>query len=395
MNSHAFKRIVLLGAALLVFAWCGAGLAGEAFRFAVLSDCRGGIDPKGLCDKSGLSPVLGVMVQSMMERHKATPFSLVVFPGDLMSGIYARDKGSVAECNRAMLGLWRDAMGPLLKAGISVRVTLGNHEAVAYVDPAHEYVKCSKHNRPYAASSENFQMLREALGDLAKGEQGPANDQGFTYSFDAGGCHFVMLNAYTMFEYNSFSNETIAWLENDLAKAEQEGKKLFVASHPPAFPGSGHIWDSLPFFDPSYRCDGYDVRYGIDHRRERDRFWNILKKHKVIAHFCGHEHNIQVQQVEGVWQVVSGGVTKDLYPLNGTPKAKKPNDLLYDGQPQNPRASVIWPWNGPEDAPSYWGWCLVTVDGDKVTLDVLGSGGDSPPKSPDQIRLLKTFTLRQ
>jgi hypothetical protein len=93
---------------------------------------------------------------------------------------------------------------------------------------------------------------------------------------------------------------------------KQRNKKIFVPH--PLVSGGGHMWDSLPFYDPKYDCDGYDSRFGIDHRTERDRFWNILKKNGVIAYFCGHEHNIQVQQVEGVWHVVSGGLTPKLSP---------------------------------------------------------------------------------
>ena len=149
------------------------------------------------------------------------------------------------------------------------------------------------------------------------------------------------------------------------------------------------MWDSLPFYDPKYDCDGYDGRFGIDHRTERDRFWNILKKNGVIAYFCGHEHNIQVQQVEGVWHVVSGGLTPKLYPLNGVKNDERRNTILYDGEFQNQRASVNWPWNDGQK--SYAGWCLVNVQSDKVTMEVFGS--ENPPKNKSELTSLKVFEL--
>jgi hypothetical protein len=307
----------------------------------------------------------------------------------MIHGVLKRDAPSVAECNRVSLHHWREVVSPLLKAGMIMRVTVGNHETVV-ADASKPRVRCGDHLSPYFTEMENFKIFREVLGDMIDGTPGPESDLGLTYSFDMGGCHFAVLAAYTMFYHGAFSNETIDWLDWDLGNAREAGLKTFVVSHPPAFPGGGHMWDSLPFFNPTYNCDNYDGRFGIDRRTERDRFWNILKKHGVVAYFCGHEHNIQIQEVEGVWHVVSGGLTPRLYPLNGSKADKQKNTILYDGAFQNPRASVIWPWN--EGQQSYWGWCLVTVEGEKVTLDVIGSA-QIPTKRTD-LKLLKSFVIK-
>jgi len=148
------------------------------------------------------------------------------------------------------------------------------------------------------------------------------------------------------------------------------------------------MWNSLSFFDPSYTCNDYS---GIDRRKERDRFWNILKKHKVVAYLCGHEHNIQIQNVEECWHVVSAGLTEKLYPLNGSPKDTQRNQILYDRAWQNPRASTIWPWNDGQQ--TLWGWCLITVQGTRITLDVYGSS--HKPESVEDLRKLKTFVLQE
>ncbi len=381
-------RFVSMVAVLVAFS--AQGWAGDVFRFAFMADGRGEVRSAACTDNdSGISPVVGVFVEDILARHEKTPMGLLLYPGDLIPGVLKRDAQSVAECNRVSLTRWREIMTPLLRAGMTIKVTAGNHEAIAEI-PGVKVSKCGKHSWPYTPSPETFTVFREVLWDMIGGYPGPAADLGLTYSFNMGGCHFAVLSAYTMFEHNSFSQETVDWLDKDLARAGAAGLKLFVVAHPPAFPGSGEIWGSLPFYDPDYNCSDYDGRYGIDRRRERDRFWNILKKHGVIAYLCGHEHNIQVQEVEGVWHVVAGGLVEELDPINGSGKEKKTNLILYDGKPQNPRASVNWPWN--EHRRSLWGWCMLTVEGEKVTLEVFGSA--RLPEKREDVQPLKTFVLR-
>jgi len=370
---------------------------GEIFRFAVLSDCRSQIFTTTCTDaNAGVSPVLGLAVTDLLKRHESKRIQLMIVPGDLISGYLKRDKASVSECNRVQLLKWVETVKPIADNGITVRVTVGNHE-VGAVQEASEYVRCSPHNWPYITARANFEVFREVMKDkLVKHKSAPQSDMGVTYSFDQAGCHFAVLAAYTMEENNSFSEATLTWLEKDLKAANEKGLLSFVAAHPPAFPGSKHMWDSLPFYDPDYRCSGLN---GIDHRSARDRFWNILKKYKVVAYLCGHEHNIQIQEVEGVWHVVSGGLTHRLYPLNGVEQDHgKSNTILYNGEFQNPRASLRWPWDTSKE--SYWGWCLVSVEGKKVTLDVYGTGKDpcngkgTDPCEGAQLKLLKSFILR-
>jgi hypothetical protein len=364
------------------------GFSDEAFRFAVFSDSRDD-EKDGNC-AGGVSPVLPVIVQDVLFQNGSAPIRLLLFPGDLMAGTRARDAGSVVECNRQMLKRWMEIMKPLVDAGIVLRVTPGNHEV-----QIKNHQSCGAHSGLYQTDKALFDVLRETTPELTDVQPGPPSDFGFTYSFDMGGCHFTVLNAYTLTEHNSFSNETLEWLDADLGKAKETGiKHCFVASHPPAFPGGGHLWDSLPFYDPTYHCEGHQVGVGIDHRKMRNDFWNILKKHGVVAYFCGHEHNIQVQDTEGVWHVVSGAATPALYPLNGAPGDKVQNTELYGGQFQNPSASEIWPWNDTKK--SYWGWCLISVEGDRVIMDVFGKDYDGNiPKDRSEFEPLKKFVLRE
>jgi hypothetical protein len=382
------KRLVIMTILAILLTFPPQGRTAAPFRFAVFSDSRSDVITEKCSDaNTGVSPVLALVVNDILDRHQSNPINLVIFPGDMIAGYLQRDQKSVAECNRLQLIHWRNTMKPLLDAGIQIRVTAGNHDLATLTKPQLESY-CSPHNRPYIPSLDNVNVLKEVLGDMFLGNPGPASDMGLTYSFDAGGCHFSLLTAYTMFENSSFSNETLRWLENDLKQASEKNLHIIVAAHPPAFPGGGHMWDSLPFFDPEYSCEYYS---GIDSRKDRDRFWNLLKKFGAVAYLCGHEHNIQVQCVEGVWQIVSAGLTPVLYELNGSDKDKKRNTILYDGQFQNPRAKINWPWD--ESKRAYWGWCLVTVNGPNMSLEVFGS--DSLPTKKSDLNLLKSFFLLQ
>ncbi|MBM3301017.1 MAG: metallophosphoesterase, partial [Deltaproteobacteria bacterium] len=246
-------------------------LGQDTFRFAVFSDSRGDRSTSECAaDNYGVSPLLEIVRDHLLRVNESNAVSLVVFPGDMISGMLKRDAQSTAACNRIQLEHWRKTIKPIMDRGILIRVTTGNHDA-ASVDLTRGVTRCGDHGWPYTPNRENFEVVRNLVGDMILGAPGPASDLGMTYSFDAGGCHFAVLAAYTMFENNSFSNETLKWLDSDLAQARRAGLKLFVASHPPAFPGGGHMWNSLSFFDPSYTCNDYS---GIDRRKERDRFWN-------------------------------------------------------------------------------------------------------------------------
>jgi hypothetical protein len=306
-----------------------------------------------------------------------------------------------------MLRKWLETMDPLTKEGVKLRVTVGNHEATE------GGAKCGVSSYEYRPNLELFRVFKETLKGMT-GDNGPPSDMGVTYSFDHKDCHFAVLSAYTMNLQNAFSAETLAWLDEDLQNAKAAGKRLFVASHPPAFPGSSHMFDSLPYLDCTYRCENY---HGIDRRLERDRFWNTLKKYGVIAYFCGHEHNIQVQKVDGVWHVVSGALTEKLAALNGTPGSKHPNRVLYDaefycprpknpenewldramcahlggdGAARNPRGKEHWPEE--DDRSKYWGWCLVTVNKERVKLEIFGTK-EKPGEDSYCFDLLKDFVL--
>lgn len=96
---------------------------------------------------------------------------------------------------------------------------------------------------------------------------------------------------------HAVSQDTLIWLENALKEARLKHSYLFVIGHEPAF-----STQSI-----------FNKRFGLDNNpQQRDVFWNILKKYKVLAYFSSHEQVYDRSDREGVWQVISGGAGSPL-----------------------------------------------------------------------------------
>jgi len=67
-------------------------------------------------------------VDYILAKAAADQIHLVLFPGDIIAGYLKRDAPSVGECNRIQLTQWRTMMQSLIDAGITLRVTAGDHE---------------------------------------------------------------------------------------------------------------------------------------------------------------------------------------------------------------------------------------------------------------------------
>ncbi len=93
------------------------------------------------------------------------------------------------------------------------------------------------------------------------------------------------------------SQPQISWLDGQLAK--HVGQRLFVLGHEPAFSAGGS-------------------KSGLDNNQgARDVFWAILKRRGVTAYLCSHQHELEISQHDGVWQIISGGAGA---PLDGGKK---------------------------------------------------------------------------
>jgi hypothetical protein len=128
---------------------------------------------------------------------------------------------------------------------------------------------------------------------------GPSGYSELAYSFDAGDSHFVVLTSEKP-KGNTINDVQRNWLDQDLANNEKEN--TFVFFHEPAFQMSQDSEDALDA-----------------NPKERDLFWNILKKYKVTAVFNGHLHMIARKSQDGIKQFVIGDTdsTADDVPQSG------------------------------------------------------------------------------
>ncbi len=139
-------------------------------------------------------------------------------------------------------------------------------------------------------------LIRE-LHDL---NPGPSGSEA-TYSFDIENIHFSCLNLY--YDGNSdrgrgtdadVCDALYEWLEQDLKNTNKPIKLVF--GHEPAFPQPDKDCGRI-------RHDGASLDEYPEHR---DRFWELLKNHGVMAYVCGHTHSYSAIEVDGVWQIDVG-----------------------------------------------------------------------------------------
>lgn len=107
---------------------------------------------------------------------------------------------------------------------------------------------------------------------------------GKTYqSFDHQDCHFVLLDTPVLNSGLPREQEQAAWLENDLARNQEAGRRLFVFTHYPAFlyrPGEPKHYDNI---------------------EEPARSWllDLLRVYGAEAVFSGHVHNFFFNRLDG------------------------------------------------------------------------------------------------
>jgi len=139
-----------------------------------------------------------------------------------------------------------------------------------------------------------------------------------TYSFDEGNSHFVILDIYSGLEYFSerhcgrIFKELYNWLDKDLSATDKEN--IFVFAHQPVWETVGE--DTMSLINNAYKdfCIRNAKTMGADSTawfeehynskvKSRQEFWNLLKKHNVVAYFCGHIHHYSATKHDGVWEI--------------------------------------------------------------------------------------------
>lgn len=211
------------------------------FTFAVMGDTQ----DFELPDSSG------GFVKAVAQIEKIKP-DFVMTVGDLVSGC-----GSPATC--ASYKAWKNIAKPILPITYEV---VGNHDRIVG----------NKSDQEKTAADQQWQNYFNLPTN------GPPGYEKFTYSFDVGNSHFVVLDSEKPKEH-AIGQDQLDWLDKDLASDTKEN--TFVFWHEPAFPMSYKIGQSL-----DYRPTG------------RDALWTIIDKYNVTAVFNGHEHIYSRQQID-------------------------------------------------------------------------------------------------
>ena len=376
------------------------------FRFGFMSDSRGGVGGGERAQNGVNTKDLSQFARDLYNRGA----DLICFGGDLING-YTSD----FQDYQSQLDTWKQAVQPV-GARIPIYECMGNHEQVGdyfkVADPEKEgehlllFAGRSGETSAEAGFAAEFvnppgsvydfsapQPEKRAPG-LGGAETGPTHAEN-VYSFNYGNVHFVALNSNYWFsglkewehssrKYADLTGNNIAlerfggnregymrpnqleWLERDLQAAQSDRNIdwIFIYLHEPPFPNGGHVRDAMYWGTPGKgELGGYnDLEAPLgDVIDMRDRFWTTVARYdKVLAVLCGDEHNYSRTRIDAnalypspVWQITSGGCGAPFY--------------VQD-------KSVPWVDNVEAFAVSKH-YCLFTVRGKQITLEVYGDTG--------------------
>ncbi len=327
--------------------------SGEPFTFAVFSDTRA--DDYTRVAIEALNGVNARVIRQIAVGLLSKKARFAVVPGDLISGV-------TSDAHKAELQLraWKKAVSPVAHY-IPFYTGIGNHDAEIY---DYQVVEKKKIRVPKRGSDAAEEIFRREMTNPTNGLRLPEESKDPTYcenvySFDYGNSHFVMLNndyknlviVKAEREKGKIVGRQLEWLRRDLESASKRGQEnIFVFFHEPAFPNGGHLGDSM--------YHNGDEAYV----KPRNEFWRLLCRHKVVATFCGHEHNYSRTLIDEkvnetfsrpIWHIVTGG----------------------GGAPFHPQDNPPWRQSVKAFSPRRH-YCILSVAGRKVQLRVYDPAGN-------------------
>ena len=276
-------------------------------RIAILSDSRSGVGP-GREAYSGVNA--GVLGGLLAIAHRSG-VEAIFFPGDLIDGYATHVDDYDYE-----LGTWLHVAEPV-GGSVPIYTGMGNHESL--VDMWSDGVSLCKPGEDSAEARFAARMVNPGGAPAPEAEGAPSYDE-TVYAVDLGDVHLVMLNTnYWRTNHPGHPRNEgkgnregfvmdgqMQWLEEDLARAREDGAKhIVVMGHEPSFPVGGHVKDAMWWHGEIPEVNAM-----------RERFWTILAKYDVLAYVSGDEHNYSrsligpetVKGAEGsVYSVISGG----------------------------------------------------------------------------------------
>lgn len=286
----------------------------RAWTFAVVGDSRG----TGYTYNDGVNwEILKIIAENIKDKK----CNLVVFPGDLIQG---------SKNHSEQYKSWRDAMAPVLNAGIPVYPVRGNHEEWGDTD-----------------ATQWRKFVSEKLKNVP--QDGPAGEKLCTYSLTHKNALFIAVDEY----FNrKGTKHTInqGWLDTQLQNNDRNTyPHIFVYAHTPAFKVSGSSGSTGALYDdPS-------VRHAL---------WTSLRDHGVRAYFCGHIHFYTANRMKDygspeLYQICNGIGGAGLDDYHGNVDTAH---VIYGVD-----SSVV----EAKNIGGHHGYNLVYVDGNKVTIDLM------------------------
>lgn len=264
----------------------------------------------------GSSDTLTTMIPYMIADNIESLFVL----GDIVEG----GKACSGPQLTAQLTEWKNIMAPLYAKGIDVYPIRGNHEADAH---------------------DNLTAWNSIFSSAyALPQNGPDGEKNLTYSVTHKNALFLCLDNYV--NIHKVNQE---WLDQQLAS--NTAPNLFVFGHEAAF--------------KVFHADCLD-----DSITARNTFWQSLTSANAKVYFCGHDHFLDVAQVEdndgnannNIFQYLvgsGGGWLMDKYSnYNGENAPYTPTRIYHDMQ--HGYALVEISGEGPTD-------CNVTITWKRLT----------------------------
>lgn len=238
------KSLRILIIAVIFLGSC-SGVCFADFKFAVIGDSR----------SDNLLGINMKILSEIMNKIKEEGVEFIIVTGDMIT----------SSSNNAISGkrlkIWRDFIE---KFNIPFYISMGNHEI----------------------KTELSEDIIRSTFDMPG--NGPDVLKELVYSFDYNNAHFVAIDTNIYKNFHRFGDAQAEWLKKDL---DMNTKKLiFIFGHEPFFPVHDHIGTSL---------DKYP--------EERDDMWKLFKSYGVDIYFCGHEHLYNAADIDGVYQVITGG----------------------------------------------------------------------------------------
>jgi hypothetical protein len=295
----------------------------QKWSFVVCGDGRADTKGNRPEDKNGVNVVItGEIAQATVQEHA----KFLIWTGDLVGG--AKDK-SVFETE---LLTWRGLMTPLYDKGIGVYPVRGNHET-------HCKESVEVWNKVFA-------------GKYGLPKNGPEGEQNLTYFIEEGPVLMIGLDEYSA----PVKSVNQVWLNTVL----KDHKKhfIFAAGHEPAFM-DGHHTDVLDV-DPV----------------KRDAFWTSLVNAGARAFFAGHDHLYDHMLVTKAGTLKGKEIHQMVAGTAGAP--------YYDPGPYT-GVNSDWTLTRVKSIGKTYGYLLVEVDGDKITISFKGRKSPGVYEVMDQV----------